>query len=168
MTSGMDGQRRGRAVMMTGPELDAFLGEQRVCRVATTGRDGRPHLSPLWFLWHEGSLWLYSLTHSRRWAQLRHDPRAAAVVDDGVTFGELRGAELSGTVTVVGEVPRAGERQDELGTVERLFAAKYFGRITLPYDGRHAWLRLRPDSVVSWDFRKPAGPLGRTGPRGRP
>jgi hypothetical protein len=33
-------------------------------------------------------------------------------------------------------------------------ARKYFSSDTFPYDGRHAWLRLVPDKVTSWDFRK--------------
>jgi hypothetical protein len=24
----------------------------------------------------------------------------------------------------------------------------------MPHDGRHAWMRLTPEKVVSWDFRK--------------
>ena len=36
---------------MTRPEVDAFLGGQRTCRVATAGADGAPHVSPLWFVW---------------------------------------------------------------------------------------------------------------------
>jgi len=38
--------------------------------------------------------------------------------------------------------------------MERAFAAKYFGLDELPHDGRHAWHRLVPDKIVSWDFRK--------------
>ncbi|MEV6317737.1 pyridoxamine 5'-phosphate oxidase family protein [Streptomyces sp. NPDC051776] len=151
-------QRRGRRIMMTGEELDAFLTEQRTCRIATVAPDGRPHVSPLWFAWDGTSLWLYSLTRSRRWADLRRQPRAAVVVDDGHDYGKLRGAELSGPAVLVGEAPRTGEACPELRDPERLFAAKYFGLDTMPHDGRHAWLRLTPDAVASWDFRKMASP----------
>ncbi|MEU7133240.1 pyridoxamine 5'-phosphate oxidase family protein [Streptomyces sp. NPDC046261] len=147
-------QRRGRRIMMTPAELDAFLTAQRTCRVATAGPDGRPHVSALWFVWDGQALWLYSLTRSRRWADLRRDPRVAVVVDDGREYGELRGAELSGTAAVVGEAPRRGEACPGLETPERLFAAKYFGLDAMPHDGRHGWLRLTPQSVLSWDFRK--------------
>lgn len=150
-------QRRGRRIMMSQEELDAFLREQRTCRVATVDRDGHPHVSALWFAWDGASLWLYSLTRSRRWAQLRRDPRLAVIVDDGHEYGELRGVELSGEGVFVGEAPRTGEPCPELETPERLFAAKYFGSDSLPHDGRHAWLRLTPQSVVSWDFRKIPG-----------
>ncbi|MFJ8659342.1 pyridoxamine 5'-phosphate oxidase family protein [Streptomyces sp. NPDC093795] len=151
-------QRRGRRIMMTPAELDSFLAEQRTCRIATVSADGRPHVSALWFAWDGSSLWLYSLTRSRRWAELRADPRVAVVVDDGEEYGELRGVELSGTVTFVGEAPRTGEACPELDAPEQLFAAKNFGLDAMPHDGRHAWIRLTPDAFASWDFRKLAAP----------
>ncbi|MFF7655549.1 pyridoxamine 5'-phosphate oxidase family protein [Streptomyces sp. NPDC007983] len=147
-------QRRGRRIMMTPAELDAFLTEQRTCRVATVSADGRPHISALWFAWDGTALWLYSLTRSRRWAELSGDPRLAVIVDDGHDYGELRGAELSGEAAFVGEAPRSGAPCPELDAPERMFAAKYFGLDAMPHDGRHAWLRLIPDTVSSWDFRK--------------
>ncbi|MEU8542279.1 pyridoxamine 5'-phosphate oxidase family protein [Streptomyces sp. NPDC048717] len=147
-------QRRGRRIMMTPGEIDSYLVRQRTCRVATVSADGRPHAGALWFVWDGTSLWLYSLTRSRRWADLRANPRIAVVVDDGEEYGELRGVELSGTVEFVGEAPRTGEPHPGLDIPERLFAAKNFGLDTMPHDGRHAWLRLTPSAVVSWDFRK--------------
>ncbi|MER6346371.1 pyridoxamine 5'-phosphate oxidase family protein [Streptomyces sp. NPDC001595] len=151
-------QRRGRKIMMAPGELDAFLTAERTCRVATVSADGTPHVSPLWFVWDGTSLWLYSLTRSKRWADLRRHARLAVVVDAGHEYDELRGAELSGAAEFVGEVPRTGEPHPELASVEALFARKYFGLDTLPHDGRHAWLRLTPDAVRSWDFRKLASP----------
>ncbi|MFI8007287.1 pyridoxamine 5'-phosphate oxidase family protein [Streptomyces sp. NPDC086010] len=150
-------QRRGRRIMMTDAERDAFLAGRRTCRVATVSAEGRPHVGPLWYVWDGTSLWLYSLTRSLRWAQLLRNPGIAVVVDDGVEYGELRGVELSGRAEFVGEVPRTGEAHDELGAPERMFAAKYFGLDTLPHDSRHAWIRLTPDAVTSWDFRKLTG-----------
>jgi hypothetical protein len=55
---------------------------------------------------------------------------------------------------VIGEVPRAGAPDPRLAEPERLFAHKYRGSDTMEHDGRHAWLRLVPDKVASWDFRK--------------
>ena len=59
---------------MTPYELDKFLSSQRTCRVAAVSADGAPHASTLWFVWDGTSLWLYSITRSRRWADLRADP----------------------------------------------------------------------------------------------
>ncbi|MFF1544565.1 pyridoxamine 5'-phosphate oxidase family protein [Streptomyces sp. NPDC058291] len=150
-------QRRGRKIMMTSGELDAFLTVQRTCRVATVSTDGAPHVSALWFLWDGNALWLYSVVRSRRWADLRRDPRVAIVIDTGEEYDTLRGVELSGAVEFVGEAPRTGELCAELDAVETRFARKNFGLDAMPHDGRHAWVRLKPEKIVSWDFRKLGG-----------
>jgi hypothetical protein len=153
-------QRRGRAIAMTDPEVDEFLAAERTCRVATASRDGRPHVAPLWFAWDGTSLWLNSVVRSQRWADLERDPRIAVVVDAGVEFGELRGVELSGAVVPVGDVPRTAAPEPGLAAAERLFARKYTGKGEYAPDGRHAWLRLTPEKLVSWDFRKLAARSG--------
>ena len=140
---------------MTSEEVDAFLAEQHTCRVATVGRHG-PHATPLWYAWHGGALWLTSVVRSQRWTDLQHDPRVAVVVDAGTAYGELRGVEMRGRVEVVGEVPRTGEPVPELDGPERLFADRYRDGV-VEHDGRHAWLRLSPDKITSWDFRKLGG-----------
>jgi Pyridoxamine 5'-phosphate oxidase len=187
-------QRRRRAIAMTAAELDLFLGGQRTCRFATVGPGG-PHVSPVWFVWDGGALWVYSLTRSQRWADLQRDPRVAVVIDEGHHYHELHGVEIEGEAVVVGPVPRTGDADDadeqtqgvaELADPERLMARKYFGSAQMTHDGRHAWLRVTPTKITSWDFRKlaslpairarpipdappPAGPLPWicTGPYGR-
>jgi hypothetical protein len=146
-------QRRGRRIAMTPGELDEFLGAERTCRVASTGADGSPHNTPLWFVWDGESLWLNSLVRSQRWTDLHRDPRVSVVVDAGEEYFELRGAELLGSVEGVGEAPRSDTLIPELEVPERLFGEKYTGG-SFYVDGAHAWLRLRPAKVVSWDFRK--------------
>jgi hypothetical protein len=147
-------QRRGRAIAMTAAEVDEFLAAERTCRVATAGKDGRPHVAPLWFAWDGSSLWLSSVVRSQRWTDLMRDPRVAVVVDAGVEYNELRGVELSGEVVPVGEIPRTTAPDPVLDQVEQLFADKYAGGVKAQADGRHAWLRLSPEKLVSWDFRK--------------
>lgn len=134
-------------------EVDAYLSEQRTCRVASVDRNGAPHVSALWFAWDGESLWLNSIVKSQRWTNIERDPRVSVLVDSGHDFGELKGVELLGSVEPVGEVPRTGEPVPELDEPERLFGQKYAGG-AFAYDGRHAWLRVRPDKIVSWDFTK--------------
>ncbi|ADP80937.1 pyridoxamine 5'-phosphate oxidase family protein [Pseudofrankia inefficax] len=149
----MKEQRRGRKIAMTQPEVDAFLAEERTCRVATSGGNG-PHLTPLWFAWDGTSLWLNSIVKSQRWTDIARDPRVSVLVDSGHAFNELHGVELRGRLETVGDAPRTNTPNPELEVPERLFAQKYTGRDEMHYDGRHAWLRLTPEKIVSWDFRK--------------
>ena len=145
-------QRRGRRIAMAKEELDEFLAAERTCRVATTGPNG-PHNTPLWFVWDGEAMWFTSLVRSQRWTDMERDPRVAVIVDTGHEYGELRGAELRGKVEPVGEAPRTGEPNAELEKIESLIAAKYFGG-QFGHDGRHAWLKLVPEKISSWDFRK--------------
>lgn len=156
MTSGevVRQQRRGRAIAMTPEEVDAFLAEERTCRAATVGKDGSPHVAPLWFVWDGTFVWLNSVVRSQRWTDLGRDPRIAVVVDGGEEFGDLRGVEIRGTVRVVGDVPRGTDPDGALHGVELAFARKYTGKDEFVADGRHAWLRITPESIASWDFRK--------------
>ena len=149
----MKEQRRGRSIAMTPDEVHAFLTQERVCRVASIGADG-PHVVPMWFVWDAGRLWLNSTFRSQRWRDIERDPRISVVVDTGGEFHELRGVELSGTAVVASEVPRTAEPRPELAGPERRYAEKYSGVPDFVPDGRHAWLRLTPDKLVSWDFRK--------------
>jgi hypothetical protein len=152
----MKAQRRGGSLAMSDAERDDFLGSERTCRVASVGRDGSPHVTPLWYVWDGDALWLTSIVRSQRWADLQRDNRVSVIVDAGGPFSELRGVELQGIAEVVGEVPRTGEPAPVLERPERLFADKYAdGHVH--YDGRHAWLRVAPAKIVSWDFRKMGG-----------
>jgi len=79
----------------------------------------------------------------------------AIVVDAGEAYGELRGVEVKGRVVPVGEAPRTGEPNTELAEPEFGFHRKYRNPDDpIPYDGRHAWLRVTPEKLTSWDFRK--------------
>jgi PPOX class probable F420-dependent enzyme len=149
-------QRRGRRVAMGAEERDAFLTSERTCRVASVGGDGSPHVTPLWFVWDGAALWLTSIVASQRWTDLQRDPRVSVIVDAGTDFMELRGVEVRGVAETVGEVPRTGAPVPELDTPEQLFADKYAGG-QMRHDGRHAWLRVTPRKIVSWDFRKMGG-----------
>jgi PPOX class probable F420-dependent enzyme len=134
---------------LTQEELERYLGQQRTCRVATVGPNGTPHVVPLWFVWHGHTLYLNSTLGNPTVENLLRTGRASAVVDDGESYVELRGAVVSGVA----------ERADDdplLDEVERLWSEKYLGGNPPPYRRwrDRVWLRLRPDHVSSWDFRK--------------
>jgi len=153
MTEGLRPQKRGNKIAMTVEERDAFLAETRTCRVATIGVDG-PHNTALWFWWDGTYFWMQSITRAQRWADLQRDPRVAIVVDTGVDYFELCGVEILGSVEFVGEQPRSGEPHPDLDAMEPNFFAKYFNTTEVFHDGKHAWMRVKPTKISSWDFRK--------------
>jgi len=75
-------------------------------------------------------------------------------VDAGSDYLELRGVEILGSVEFVGEQPRKGEPHKELAVMEPQFFSKYFSTTEVFHDGKHAWIRVKPTKISSWDFRK--------------
>jgi PPOX class probable F420-dependent enzyme len=66
--------------------LEAFLAERRNVVVAGIRKDGRPHLSPNWFLW-DGANFYVSTTRKRvKYPVFRRDRRAELLVDDATGF----------------------------------------------------------------------------------
>src|SRR4051794_445649 len=145
----MKHQRRGTKIAMDAEERDAFLMTERTCRIATIGSEGAPHVTPLWFVWDGSSLWLTSIVKSQRWADIQRDSRVSVAIDTGDDYRELRGIEIMGVASSVGEVPRTGEVNPDLEIPERLHADKYAGGHVY-HDGRHGWLRIEPTKITSW------------------
>ena len=68
--------------MSSSTALEAFLAEPRNVIVAGVRKDGRPHLSPNWFLW-DGENFYVSTTRTRvKYRIFGRDPRTELVVDD--------------------------------------------------------------------------------------
>jgi PPOX class probable F420-dependent enzyme len=82
--------------------LSDFLAEPRNVIVAGIRRDGRPHLSPNFFLW-DGERFFVSTTRDRvKYKIFSRDPRVELIVDDATGH---RYARVSGTVEILEDVP---------------------------------------------------------------
>jgi len=72
--------------MASTDKLEAFLAERRNVMVAGVRRDGRPHVTPNWFVW-DGQHFYVSTTRGRaKYRIFRRDPRTELVVDDSTSF----------------------------------------------------------------------------------
>ncbi len=68
---------------LTDNERDTFLGERGVLmRIAVVRADGRPLVTPIWFLHEEGAIWFTPREKSEWFACLRRDPRVALCIDE--------------------------------------------------------------------------------------
>jgi len=64
-------------------DRDAFLREPRTAVLATTGRDGRIHAVPVWFLYDGGTFRIITERGSAKHRNAERAGRAALCVDDG-------------------------------------------------------------------------------------
>src|ERR1700736_3382188 len=81
--------------------------------LATRWPDGRPHVMPVWAVWHAGALWFSSSKQSRKARNLAADPRCVLTTEDS-----------QNPVVVEGEAELLRERGD-LDTFLSITNAKY-------------------------------------------
>ena len=134
---------------LTQEELEAFLTRQRTVRLATVDGTGRPQVVPLWFVWLDGTMFFNSTLGNVTVRNVEANPIVSAVVDDGDAYDELRGTLLRGPL-------ERADGDDRVDRVKALWSAKYMGGNPVPYDRwrNRVWLRLVPERISSWDFRK--------------
>ncbi len=66
---------------MTQAQTDEFLQAPRHAVVATNRRDGPPQLSPVWYLYEAGRIYISVRVASAKYRNLRRDPRIGVCVD---------------------------------------------------------------------------------------
>ena len=90
----------------SGPEL-AYLGIQRLGRLATVQSDGSPQVSPVGFSYNQEldtiDIGGFSMSRSQKFRNVVHDGRVAFVVDDVVSTEpwRVRCLEVRGVAVVV-------------------------------------------------------------------
>ncbi len=152
-------------ITMTATEIQDFLSAGRkVLQVATLGKDGAPHLAPMWFVMDEGRIVFRSFTKSQKIVNLNRDPRLSVLVESGDAYAELQGVMIRGTATLVTDptyvlkiygglaarYPMVGSDPIELDD-EALENA--FGR----FASKNTAVIVEPTSISSWDHTKLGG-----------
>lgn len=148
---------------LTEDEAHGYLRDARTLILCSTGPDGLPDPVPMWFVVDDASeaaeepgvVLMTTYGKSQKVVNLRRDPRAVGLIEDGTAYNELRGLQLTGVLEVV---------DDDAEVLEVLVrvAGKYSGtpdsddlRAGLAGQAtKRVLLRLRPSKVVSWDHRK--------------
>jgi nitroimidazol reductase NimA-like FMN-containing flavoprotein (pyridoxamine 5'-phosphate oxidase superfamily) len=163
---------RREQIKMTAAEVATFLAEQRTVTCATAGKDGWPHLMPLWYVLRGHSagepgprIWSWTYGSSQKVRNIERDARATLQVEAGEVYQELRGVMLECEVVVHREiaelvqlgaeimlrnaVPRGETPLEDLPLQARdVVAAQAGKRVGLEF------VELRR---VSWDHRKLGG-----------
>jgi PPOX class probable F420-dependent enzyme len=144
---------------MSAAEVAAFLGEQSVMTLATLGRDGWPHLMPLWFVVRDGTLWSWTYGKSQKVRNLERDPRCTLQIEaGGAVYSELRGVMIRAEAIVHRDLETVAAAGTEI--------AQRYGGAELPPDARAAVIaqaakrvaiEFRARRTATWDHRKLAG-----------
>ena len=143
-------------IQMGADEVATFLAEQRVVVCATNGRDGWPHLMPLWYVVRERDLWAWTYAKSQKVRNLERDERVTLAVETGHDYDELRGVMIKARC-------RIHRHLETVAGVGRELATRYGGEDALVPEGREAFerqaakrvaLQFVADFTATWDHRK--------------
>ncbi|MFL6021966.1 MAG: pyridoxamine 5'-phosphate oxidase family protein [Marmoricola sp.] len=88
-------------VEMTQEEIDSFLAGQRTATLVTMGSNGHPHAVAMWFGLVDGVIWFETKAKAQKAVNIRRDPRVTVLVEDGLTYDQLRGVSFEGTAEIV-------------------------------------------------------------------
>ncbi|HJP65037.1 MAG TPA: pyridoxamine 5'-phosphate oxidase family protein [Actinomycetota bacterium] len=132
---------------LTPEELDAFLGESRLCHFATVDANGRPRVRPLWYPWRDGAFWFTTRLEARHTGR---DVGATATATISIATDDrpYRAVVATGRVEVVGKdedllraiATRYGRREGEA----------WLSRAMNESD--RTVLRMVPTTILSWDY----------------
>jgi PPOX class probable F420-dependent enzyme len=145
-------------IRMTADEVRAFLDAERTVTCATIGRDGWPHLMPLWYVRRGDEVWAWTYAKSQKVRNLERDPRATLQVEAGTEYHLLRGGVLETEVVV--------HRDPDIVTALGLELLGRYAGGELTDDARATVTAQAPKRVglqfvehnrVTWDHRKLAG-----------
>jgi PPOX class probable F420-dependent enzyme len=144
----MSGSRRA-AIAMSRDEVADFLDEQRTLICATIGRDGWPHLMPLWYVLRDGECWAWTYAKSQKVRNVERDPRCTLQVEAGERYDELRGLMLRCTCTLHRELEVVAGVGEDLA--ERYDGARAAMLAQAP---KRVAMQFVVRDVASWDHRK--------------
>jgi len=132
-----------------GQRLDSFLQEVNPVVLGTIRGDGSVHLTPLWFEYRDGFIWINGAA-SRDWlGHLRRDAGVALLVLDRRQI--LRRAEMLGRVVAI-------TSDDDFAQINRL-AQRYVGRGFGSRREQRITVQIEPlrvggaDGQEAWDFQ---------------
>jgi nitroimidazol reductase NimA-like FMN-containing flavoprotein (pyridoxamine 5'-phosphate oxidase superfamily) len=130
------------------------------CRIATIGPANRINLTPMWFGWAGGQIYIYG--RGQKVVNLRRDPTCTIIVDRNEKFPELQAIMLQGQAQVL-EDADAEAADAHLAQARLQMGRKYNGGHGQPavedppansatVRGKHGrWIVFKPDVSLTWD-----------------
>jgi hypothetical protein len=139
---------RGKVGQLDREELDSFLAEGRIARLACIDEEGWPYVVPCWQEWDGEGFWVIPRKKSAWAGYLRQEPRCAITVDED---GTLRKVIAQCTAKLV-EEPNVGGRWVPIA--ERM-SLRYLGengpKYLEPTLDKPRWLfYLEPHRLWTW------------------
>jgi PPOX class probable F420-dependent enzyme len=142
-------------IQMTDDQIAEFIDHSRTATMATVSPGGRPHLVAMWYALLDGEIWFETKAKSQKAVNLRRDPTMTVMIEDGDTYGTLRGVAIDCRAEIVDDDP-AVLLQVGISVWER-YTGPYSEDLRPFVDqmmNNRIAVRVVPTRVRSWDHRK--------------
>lgn len=151
-------------IRMTPDEITAYFAEQTILNIATMGRNGRPHLAPLWYFPRNGNdVVSWTFGKSQKVANLRRLPQSTVLIESGDSYEKLRGVSMECDVQIVTDI-------DTVTGIGLELMRRYSGggpgvdpadeavqNAVAQQAAKRVGLVFTPTHIVSWDHTKLGG-----------
>ena len=121
-------------------EIEKLLEKEEVAYIATSRPDGTPHITPIWFVLHNGKIYFETDTTTIKYKNIKHSNKVA------LCFG--------GKVTYIIEGSVKEYKEDELDfPIRKLYLEKYNKDMDDSYITEKTHLfEVIPEKELSWHY----------------
>lgn len=117
--------------------IEARLGREATIWLATVRHDGRPHLVPVWFVWHNEKIYLATSSYSQKYTNLRYNQNVT-----------LSLADPYNVVLLEGEAHAANQRT--IAEVAQHFIHKYEWDFQADESDDWRLVEITPHKILAW------------------
>ena len=149
-----------KKLALSDEQLEELMTTTWNMRIATIGPGTRINLTPMWFGWSAGKIFVYG--RGQKVVNVRRNSECSIIVDRNEKFPELQAAMFQGTARVLESA--ADERAESgMAEVRTQMGRKYSGghgeaAAAEPADNKATavgdssrWIVFTPDHLVTWD-----------------
>ncbi len=135
------------------PDLETFLSRPLLARLGTANpQTGQPHVTPVWYLWEDGTLWISVFRSTRKGRELLANPRCSVVIDVDESGLSLRAVLCEGTAELL-----TGPTDFNITMFTRIYT-RYLGPEGVLAADPQEWIhspenllvKLTPEHVYTW------------------
>ena len=149
-----------RKLALDDAQIETIMTSSWNCRIATLGPGSRINVTPMWFGWAGGKVYIYG--RGQKVVNLRRNPSCTIIVDRNEKFPELQAIMMQGSAVVL-EDADAELAEPHLTEARAQMGQKYNGGHGQPAvadpppnsasaRGRNGrWMVFQAQSQVTWD-----------------
>ncbi|MSS86666.1 MAG: pyridoxamine 5'-phosphate oxidase [Thaumarchaeota archaeon] len=85
---------------------DEFLKTQKILRLSTIDKNNFPHITPVWYMYSGGKIYIGTHTKSQKIKNLKKNNRVSFCVDVGVNAPNIYGVMGQGIANIILDIPK--------------------------------------------------------------